>query len=452
MPSIPPAPARASERSRPASIEPSAAPGATRLGAPIGPRRFGRYQIFDRIGRGGMADIFLARMPTDIGADRLVVLKQILDPLSRDETFARMFIEEAKLCASLRHANIVQVLDLGREQGLLYMAMEYVEGFDLHQLLARCSRAQIPLPAEFAIFVVREVLAALDFAHRATDGDGRPLGIVHRDVSPSNVLVSFEGEVKLCDFGIARAAGRAVDEGGPSEALAALRARLVGKSAYMSPEHARGEDLDARADVFAAGILLWELCAGRRLYRGSEEEMLAQARRGQIPPLAERGLPAAGHLQSVLDRALAFDREARFATARDFLDALDEYARAARLFASQLRLGAFLDEHFGKQVIEDRRARQRAARALEKGPPVRIEPIAPPPTPLAELDTGKVAIVDDDTQPQAVPPHEDPARQDSAPEAVAARSPRPAAAALRLVVAVAVLLATASAIAAWALR
>src|SRR5690606_18187794 len=148
----------------------------------------------------------------------------------------------------------------------------------LNQLLARLSKRKIALPTELALFIVREVLAALDFAHRAQNESG-PLGIVHRDVSPSNILISFEGEVKLCDFGIAKAFAKAPSssaehEGGGLDSEEESGAHIVGKAAYMAPEHARGEELDPRADIFSAGIVLYELCAGRRLYRGTEEEML----------------------------------------------------------------------------------------------------------------------------------------------------------------------------------
>jgi serine/threonine-protein kinase len=343
-----------------------------------------------------MAEIFLARSGTELGAERLVVVKQIHEALSRDAMFAQMFIEEAKLSAKLRHANVVQVLDLGRVDELLYMAMEYVEGFDLHQLLFRCSKAKLVLPADFAMFIVREVLSALDYAHRATDGDGRPLGIVHRDVSPSNVLISLEGEVKLCDFGIARAAG-AASNGGESK-----DARVIGKSAYMSPEHARGEDLDARADVFAAGILLFELCSGKRLYRGTEEEMLELARRADIPALPERGLPEQAKLQEVLDRALAKNRDDRFASAADFLKALDKYMLSARLFASQIRFGTFLTDQFADEFIAERRARERAAQAVDPDlskpsePPAREEHSRVERTPVSEASIARTATEEDD--------------------------------------------------------
>ena len=351
------------------------------------PRQFGRYLLFDRIGRGGMADIYLAQAQTAVGVPRRVVVKEILPELSGDPHFARMLVEEAKLVAGLRHANVAQVLDLGREGERLFIAMEYVEGLDLNQLLRQLSKQKIALPAELALFVVREMLAALDFAHRPTDARGRPLGIVHRDVSPSNVLISFEGEVKLCDFGIAKALGATPSlPGGPpaTDERSGERSHIAGKAAYMSPEHARGLDIDGRADVFAAGIVLYELCAGRRLYRGTEAEMLAMAREGAVPPLPDRGLPRQDELQAILDRALALAPSDRFATAAELLRALDEYAIRAKLFASQLRFGAFMSEHFEADVIRLRRDRERAAEALARGPAAEIAPLDPPVDPLPE--------------------------------------------------------------------
>src|SRR5580692_10605877 len=242
------------------------------------PRSFGRYALFDFIGKGGMAEIYLARQKTELGATRLCVVKQILPGLAGDPKFSDMLVHEAKLAARLSHANVVQVFDLGRADGRLFIAMEYVEGFDLNDLLGRCSRARVPLPFELAVHVLREALRGLDYAHRRTDDDGKPLGIVHRDVSPSNLLVSFEGEVKVCDFGIAHANDTLLGGGTSAHELAEA---LKGKAGYMSPEHAAGQPIDARSDVFAAGIVLWELAAGRRLYKGGEgrDTLLEQARR-----------------------------------------------------------------------------------------------------------------------------------------------------------------------------
>jgi serine/threonine protein kinase len=328
-----------------------------------------------------MADIYLARADTALGGSRLCVVKQILNDFGRDAQFERALVDEAKLAARLTHANVVQVFDLGRESDRLFIGMEYVEGFDLNQLLRALSKAKVALPAEFALFVVREALRGLDYAHRIKDTEGRLLGLVHRDVSPSNVLISFEGEVKLCDFGIARALSAHEEQSSPALPVQ----RVVGKSAYMAPEHARGEPIDARADVFAAGILLWELCAGRRLYKGTEEEMLAQAQQAKTQPLPERGLPDQAKLQAVLDKALSRYRDDRYQSAQEFLRALEDYAMAAKLMASQLRFGAFLTEHFAKEIVELRRERERSAAAL----PSEI----PPPPPIEE-DEAPTTVAD----------------------------------------------------------
>lgn len=377
------------------SPEPSARPEpAPRQVGPL-PRAFGRYLLFDHIGRGGMADIFLANASTDLGGARRVVIKQILPTLSHDEGFAQLLSAEAKLAAQLNHANVVQVFDLGREGDRLFIAMEYVEGFDLNELLRRLSRAKIPMPAEFALFIVREILRGLDYAHRARDAKGEPLGIVHRDVSPSNVLISFEGEVKLCDFGIARALARS-DETRDDEARIRL-SRVAGKSAYMAPEHARGGTIDARADVFAAGVLMWELCAGRRLHKGSDEAMLAAAKAGIVPPLPDGGLPRPEDLQRILDRAVAMRPEDRIDSAGDLARAMDDYAAAAKLQTSQLKFGTFLTDHFAEEIVRVRRERERAAgsaheRQSTPEPADGAEVAAAPETPhapVAEVDAKK---------------------------------------------------------------
>jgi serine/threonine-protein kinase len=322
--------------------------------------------LFDRIGEGGMARIYLGRARTDLGGERLTVVKQILPLLSSSATFSGLLIEEAKLAAELSHGSIVQVFDLGREESVLYIAMEYVEGFDLRQLLQHCARQSVPLPVEFSLFIVSQTLRALDYAHRKADDAGRPLGIVHRDVSPSNVLVSFDGEVKLCDFGIARAIGT-------GDQL--LEEAIQGKAGYMSPEGARGEPLDVRADVFSAGVILWELLAGRRMYRGSNGKppSLQQAREAVVPPLPERGYPDEQRLYALVARALAKNPDERFASAREALSELEDYIAEATMYASPLRLGEWLMDHFGNEIVETRRARERAAKAVEAGPLIEMQ-------------------------------------------------------------------------------
>jgi serine/threonine protein kinase len=354
------------------------------VGSALLPRSFGRYALFDFVGKGGMAEIYLARQKMQLGGARLCVVKQILPELAGDPQFSEMLVHEAKLAARLSHANVVEVLDLGREDERLFIAMEYVEGFDLNDLLGRCSRAKVPLPFELAMHVVREALRGLDYAHRRTDDDGNPLGIVHRDVSPSNLLLSFDGGIKVCDFGIARAndmiaAGTAAHEVGEA---------LRGKAGYMSPEHARGEVVDARGDVFAAGIILWELIAGRRMYKAGEERdsLLQQARRAEVPDLPSRGLPREEALHAVVAKSLAADRDARYPSAAAMLRDLDDYVASAKLMTSAPQLGQWLATTFGEEIVARRRSRERALGALEKGAPLVVEPIPLPPRPPSSGD------------------------------------------------------------------
>jgi len=336
------------------------------------PRKFGQYLLFDRIGAGGMAEIFLARARTELGGQRLVVVKQILPALAAHPQFAEMLIHEAKLAAVLDHANVAQVYDLGRADERLFIAMEYIEGFDLNDLLRRCSKQKISVPIELALSILSDTLRGLDYAHRRTSPEGLPLDIVHRDVSPSNVLVSFDGQVKVCDFGIAHANDLVTPgQGGQSEEA------LKGKAGYMSPEHARGEAVDARADVFAVGILLWELLSGRRMYRQVDAgpTLLEQARRGEMPELVEKGLPNEDMLHGIARKALATNREDRFASANAMLREIDRYLGEANMVVSPIRLGDWMIASLGSEIVLERRKRQRAAEALELGPPVKLTPL-----------------------------------------------------------------------------
>jgi serine/threonine-protein kinase len=341
------------------SSQPALSDTAERLALP---RRFGQYVLFDRIGAGGMAEIFLARSQTQAGVARLAVVKLVLPQLAEDPRFSALLVQEAKLAAQLSHANIVQTFDLGRQDGRLYIAMEYVEGFDLNELLKRCSKAKVPLPAEYALCVIAEALRALEYAHRKKDHDGKSLGIVHRDVSPSNILVSFEGEIKLCDFGIARALNT---EDGASDAI-------EGKASYMAPEHARGDTIDSRADIFSLSVILWELLAGRRLYRpGPGVDMLALARAAQIPELPDRPLPEFDRLRAIVKKGLARSPADRYPTALAMVRDLDDYLHSSKLIASPLDLGSFVVDHFGQEILALRAQRER--RAIDFSEPVIAE-------------------------------------------------------------------------------
>jgi eukaryotic-like serine/threonine-protein kinase len=385
------------------------------------PRAFGRYQLFERIGVGGMAEIFLARASTELGASRLVVVKQMLPQLSDNDQFADLLIQEAKLAARLNHTNVVQVFDLGRHEGVLFIAMEYIEGFDLNELLRRCARTRIPLPIPFALMIVSEALRGLDYAHRRCNDAGESIGLVHRDVSPSNVLISFEGEVKLCDFGIARANDMA--EALPEEVI-------KGKAGYMSPEQARGDPVDARSDIFSIGIILWELMAGRRLYKPQPggPGLLQLAREACIPPLPSRGLLQEPQLDAIVTRALQHDPAQRFASAQLMLRHLEDYVARARLVANPLKLGEWLRECFDDQVVASRRAHERAAQALQLGPAAVIEPsdsVPPPPAPAEQQEVTGEREKPSDSCPSVEDPIPLIVRARLAPKPVAQVVPRP---------------------------
>jgi serine/threonine protein kinase len=378
------------------------------------PRKFGPYLLFDRIGRGGMAEIFLARARTDLGGQRLVVVKQILPALAALPQFAEMLIHEAKLAARLDHANVAQVYDLGRADDRLFIAMEYVEGFDLNDLLRRCTREKVPVPIELALSILTDTLRGLDYAHRRTGEDGQPLGIVHRDVSPSNVLVSFDGQVKLCDFGIAHANDLVAD--GDSMTAEALK----GKAGYMSPEHARGEPVDARADVFAVGILLWELLAGKRMYRQVDggPSLLELAKRAEVVPPPERGIDNEAGLHAIAMKALAANRDHRYPSAVTMLRDIENWLADAKLVVSPIRLGDWLVASLGSEIVLQRRERQRAAEALAMGPPVTLTPL--PFEPVSMPTPTPVMVIRRPNEPATAPA---PATAPSTPTTASAATP-----------------------------
>ncbi|HTM44106.1 MAG TPA: serine/threonine-protein kinase [Polyangiaceae bacterium] len=326
------------------------------VGESLLPRRFGAYVLVDKIGEGGMAEIFLSHGSLGTGAHKRLVIKLILPLLAQNDAFCQLLINEAKLSAQLSHGNIVQVFDLGRQGDMLYIAMEYIEGVDLRQLLRECAKKKVSLPLEYAVFMVIQALEGLAYAHDKCDDAGQPLSIVHRDVSPSNILLSLEGEVKLCDFGIARALG--VSSAIPDDAI-------QGKAGYMSPEAANGNAVDRRSDIFSVGIVLWELLSGRRLYRGEKGKSppLALAQKAEIPALDLSNVPGGADLERIVSRALAKEPEQRYSSAAQMRDELEGYLEAHDLIASPLRFGRWLREYGAPEVIEHRRAAEQAVLA-----------------------------------------------------------------------------------------
>ncbi|MBI4816287.1 MAG: protein kinase [Deltaproteobacteria bacterium] len=280
------------------------------------PVEFGSYVLTERIGAGGMAEIFLATEPSR-GLGRRLVIKRILPQLSGDEQFVRMFVEEARLCQNLRHRNIVEVYHLGEVEDQYFIAMEYVHGRDLLKTLAACAKKRMPFPTDLALYIVMQVLKGLDYAHNFQGEDGKLLGIIHRDVSPSNVMLSYDGEVKIGDFGIAKASTREKTATGI----------LKGKFGYMAPEQVMGRPIDHRADVFAVGILLYELLTGHRLFAGRSDLIVLERVRDAVidPPPRHYRPDLAFELERTVLRALSRDAADRFQTTLALHAALDDY-------------------------------------------------------------------------------------------------------------------------------
>jgi len=295
------------------------------------PIPFGKYTLFERIGRGGMADVFKARIQGPAGFERTFVVKRILPHLSDDPSFTKMFIDEAKIAAKLSHPNIIQVFELGSVDDEYFMSMEYVRGHDLAETMRTLWARVGPPRPELVAYVGREMCRALAYAHEFTSEDGQVLGMIHRDISPSNVMLSYDGAVKILDFGIAKAlGGEAVDESTKS-------GTLKGKFAYMAPEQTVSNEIDRRIDIFATGIVLHEILTGRRLFKGENDmQTIERVRRCEVvaPSLFNPLCPP--QLDQIVLQALAKDRDERYQSASEMADALDDVVYGSRFQATHL--------------------------------------------------------------------------------------------------------------------
>jgi serine/threonine-protein kinase len=292
---------------------------------------FGRFELKKRIGAGGMAEVFLAVEHLPEGAARLAVLKRILPRHARDPDFVEFFVQEAKLALALQHPNIVHAYDFGEEDGVHYLAMEYVHGEHLLDVVRRANELGRTLSLGTVVKISADILAALDHTHNACDLDGAPLGIVHRDVTPQNILVSHQGAVKLADFGVARTEGQA------------FRTRtgvVKGKFSYLAPEVlARGKRYDHRVDLFALGIVMYESMTGRALFRGDNDAQTVQRIcRAKVPPISRYRPDCPAGLAQVIERALERDPDLRWPSAAAMLQALDEATCEVGLAANVTRL------------------------------------------------------------------------------------------------------------------
>jgi len=308
--------------------------------------RLDRFELIAEIATGGMATVFLARLDGVAGFQRFYAIKRLHPHLANDAEFVDMFLDEARLAAQIHHPNVVPILEVGTSPEGYYLVMDYIEGATAARLMAGSSEAGERLPVGSAFRICVDSLAGLHSAHELADGDGRPLQIVHRDVSPQNILVGIDGGSRIADFGIARAATR----------LTTTRTgQLKGKLGYMAPEQARGAVVDRRADIWALGVVLWEMLAGTRLFKAKNDaETLHRILYLSVPTLRESGVELPEPLESACMRALEREPGDRYATAAEFGDALEQLARPHDMLAATRDVAAYVNRAIGTEMSQQR--------------------------------------------------------------------------------------------------
>ncbi len=364
------------------------------------PTKFGKYTLLKHIATGGMADIFLARQRGMGGFEKDVVVKRLLQTHTENQELVAMFLDEARIAANLTHPNIAQIYDLGQHEDDYFIAMEYVRGVDLRRVCSQSIAEDDFLPLNHAIRCVVEVCDALAYAHEKADADGAPMGIVHRDVSPTNILITYEGGVKLVDFGIAKAENKAsVTKAG----------QIKGKFGYMSPEQALGGSVDHRTDLFAVGINMYEITVGRRLFRGNDVETLQAIEECEFPAPREVMPDYPEALERIVMKVLSKDASERYENARDLQMALETFAADAGLRSTAGMLAEYMRNLFRDQLDleakEGVRLRELATEeaADDSAPPEASAPeVAAAPAP--EPEPAPAPAVTEDAPPQQADP------------------------------------------------
>jgi serine/threonine protein kinase len=319
------------------------------------PKVFGRYLLIRRLSQGGMGEIFVAKSGEIQGFEKLVIIKKILPHLAEDRDFIKRFIDEAQIAIKLSHGNIATVYEVGMVEGEYFLALEYVEGRDLRRTLSRCHELGEKIPPDLCLYVAREVSNALAYAHRRVDEKGRPINLVHCDISPPNVLLSYEGEVKIIDFGIAKSALR----------MAGTNPNVgFGKFGYMAPEQlVSGGQIDRRTDTYALGVVLYEMLVGERLFLFNEgtdyREVAAAVTKGEVPFPSARAPHLSRDLDDLVMRALRPDPDERYQAAEEMRDAVQRALYAMNPGVSPDALGRFLQRIFAAEVAAERKERER---------------------------------------------------------------------------------------------
>lgn len=325
------------------------------------PRDFGRYRLTGRIAVGGMAELFKAHITGMEGFEKIVAIKKILPHLTDQEELVQAFVGEAKLAALLNHPNIVQIYEFGCINGGYFIAMEHLSGKDLSLISLQSKNRGIPVSLEHALYIVARVCEGLDYAHRRNDQQGRPLSVIHRDISPPNILVTYEGEVKIVDFGVAKAAGMNTKT---------RDGVIKGKVCYMSPEQASGLDVDHRSDLFSAGILLYEMATGQRMFTGDPLHTLLRVREADFQPAESIAPELPQDLHAILHRALAKDPQQRYQSAAEMLLDIEESVQRAGLRPSARTLANYMKTLFANEIAADAQAARESAQPHKpKTPP-----------------------------------------------------------------------------------
>src|SRR5689334_4321770 len=317
------------------------------------PQIFGKYLLLERVSVGGMAEVFIAKAFGVEGFERFLAIKKILPTMAEDQEFITMFIDEARISVQLNHANVVHIHELGKYEDAFYIAMEYVSGRDLRTILERYKKRKEIMPTAQAVFVASKVCEGLDYAHRKKDARGQDLNIIHRDVSPQNILCSYEGEVKIIDFGIAKAANRS------QKTQAGI---LKGKFGYMSPEQVRGLPIDRRSDIFAVGVILYEMLTGEKLFVGeSDFSTLEKVRNAKVTP-PKRLVPSIpDDLERVVLKALAREAEDRYQWPSDLQEDLMRFLVSADVIYTNRQLSGFMRDAFAEDVLREQEKMERFA-------------------------------------------------------------------------------------------
>lgn len=314
------------------------------------PRPFGKYTLLRKLNSGGMAELYLALHRSVAGFEKLIVIKTILPSMNHDKAFIDMLLHEARLSATLTHTNIVQVYDVGLAEGRYFIAMEHIHGEDIRSIIRMMKkRSVVEFPLEHALSILLGVCAGLAYAHEKRDLEGSLLNIVHRDISPQNIVITFTGDVKIVDFGIAKSISQTGED--------TKDGQLKGKVPYMSPEQAASQEVDYRSDIFAAGVILFELTTGKRLFKGASEYetlKLICERDYPLPTMIKPGYPKG--LERIVMKALAKKREDRYPSARDMQADLEQFIRHERIPVSQVNLMNWM-----QMLFEDKLAQQKEA-------------------------------------------------------------------------------------------